>query len=53
MTKAGIVGIGAVGVATAMAIVLRGEVRELVLVNRKGAGGKGGAADLRYGDNGQ
>ena len=49
MTKAGIVGIGAVGVATAMAIVLRGQVRELVLVNRNRERAQGVAADMRYG----
>ena len=32
--KAGVVGIGAVGAPVAMAIVLRGSARELVLVNR-------------------
>jgi L-lactate dehydrogenase len=35
--KAGIVGIGAVGAATAMAIMLCASVRELVLVNRNRA----------------
>ena len=49
MTKAGIVGIGAVGAAAAMAIALRGQVRELILVNRNRARAKGAAADMRYG----
>ena len=47
--KAGIVGIGAVGAATAMALTLRAGVRELVLVNRNRARAKGVAADMRYG----
>jgi L-lactate dehydrogenase len=47
--KIGIVGVGAVGAATAMAIVLRGRVRELVLVNRNRARAKGVATDIRYG----
>lgn len=47
--KAGIVGIGAVGAATAMAIVLRASVRELVLVNRNRARARGVATDMRYG----
>jgi L-lactate dehydrogenase len=47
--KAGIVGIGAVGAATAMAIMLRASVRELVLVNRNRARAKGVATDMRYG----
>jgi L-lactate dehydrogenase len=37
MMKVGIVGIGAVGAATAMAIVLRARVRELILINRNRA----------------
>ena len=47
--KAGIVGIGAVGTATAMALTLRARVRELVLVNRNPARAKGVATDMRYG----
>ena len=47
--KIGIVGIGAVGAATAMAIVLRGRARQLVLVNRNRARAKGVATDMRYG----
>jgi L-lactate dehydrogenase len=47
--KAGIVGIGAVGAATAMAIMLRASVRELVLVNRNRARARGVAIDMRYG----
>jgi malate/lactate dehydrogenase len=37
MMKVGIVGIGAVGAATAMAVVLRARVRELILIDRNRA----------------
>jgi L-lactate dehydrogenase len=47
--KAGIVGLGAVGAATAMSIALRGRVQRLVLVNRNRARAKGIATDMRYG----
>jgi L-lactate dehydrogenase len=47
--KAGVVGTGAVGAAIAMAVALRGSVRELVLVNRNRARAKGVATDMRYG----
>ena len=47
--KAGIVGVGAVGAATAMAIALRARIQELVLVNRDRARAKGVATDMRYG----
>lgn len=47
--KAGIVGIGAVGRAAAMAFALRARVSELVLVNRNRATAKGVATDIRYG----
>jgi L-lactate dehydrogenase len=47
--KIGIVGTGAVGAATAMAVSLQGRARELVLVNRNRARAKGIAADIRYG----
>jgi L-lactate dehydrogenase len=47
--KIGIVGVGAVGAATAMAIVLRARVRELILVNRNRARSKAVAMDIRYG----
>src|SRR5215470_6740229 len=47
--KAGIVGIGAVGAATAMAIALRARVRELVLLDRNRARAKAVAADMHYG----
>jgi len=47
--KAGIVGTGAVGAACALAMVLRGDVRELVLANRTRKRAAAIAADLRYG----
>ena len=47
--KIGIVGIGNVGSATAMAIVLRARVSELILVNRNRARARGVATDVRYG----
>jgi L-lactate dehydrogenase len=47
--KAGIVGLGAVGSATAMAIALRAQIQELVLVNRNRARARGIATDMRYG----
>jgi L-lactate dehydrogenase len=47
--KIGIVGAGAVGAATAMAIVPRAHVRELILVNRNRARAKAVAMDIRYG----
>jgi L-lactate dehydrogenase len=47
--KAGIVGVGAVGAATAMAIALRAQLRQLVLVDRHRARSRGVATDIRYG----
>jgi L-lactate dehydrogenase len=47
--KVGIVGMGAVGAATAMALLGRARVSELVLVNRNRARAKGIATDMRYG----
>jgi len=47
--KLGIVGTGAVGSACAMASVLRGAAREIILVDRTRARAKGVATDLRYG----
>ena len=47
--KIGIVGMGAVGAATAMALMVRGRVSELTLVNRNRARAKGVATDMRYG----
>jgi L-lactate dehydrogenase len=47
--KVGIVGIGAVGSATAMAIALRARVREVVLLDRERARAKAVAIDMHYG----
>ena len=47
--KVGIVGIGAVGAATAMAIALRARLRELVLIDRTRARAKAVATDIHYG----
>jgi L-lactate dehydrogenase len=47
--KVGIVGMGTVGRSSAIAIALRTQVQELVLVNRNRAVAKGVATDMRYG----
>jgi L-lactate dehydrogenase len=47
--KIGIVGVGAVGAACAMALLLRGCAREIVLVDRIGKRAKAVATDMRYG----
>jgi len=47
MTKIGIVGLGAVGAACAMAVAMRGGARELVLVNRTRRRAKALATDMR------
>ena len=47
--KIGIVGIGNVGCACAMASVIRGSAREIVLVNRDRKTAKAVATDIRYG----
>ena len=47
--KVGIIGMGAVGAATAMAIALRARVRELILINRNRARAKAVATDMHYG----
>lgn len=47
--KIGIVGAGAVGAATAMAVVLGGRAREMVIVNRDRAKARAIATDMRYG----
>ncbi|HEX4713244.1 lactate/malate family dehydrogenase [Phenylobacterium sp.] len=49
MTRIGIVGLGAVGAACAMAVTLRGVTRDLVLVDRTRARAKGVGTDIRYG----
>lgn len=47
--KMGIVGVGAVGSATAMAVALRARTREVVLIDRDGARAKAVATDMHYG----
>jgi L-lactate dehydrogenase len=47
--KIGIIGAGAVGAATAMAVVLGGRAREMVIVNRNRARARAVATDMRYG----
>jgi L-lactate dehydrogenase len=49
MSKIGIVGVGAVGCACAMATVNRGSAREIVLVDRTAKRAEAVATDLRYG----
>ena len=49
MTKVGIVGLGAVGAACAMAVVMRGVSRELVLVDRTRRRARAVATDMRHG----
>src|SRR4051795_7055553 len=47
--KVGIIGTGNVGCACAMAAVLRGSAREIVLVNRTRKTAQAVATDIRYG----
>jgi L-lactate dehydrogenase len=47
--KIGIVGTGSVGCASAMAAVVRGSAREIVLVNRTRKTAEAVATDIRYG----
>ena len=47
--KAGIIGVGTVGAATAMAMVLRASAREIVLVDSNRARAKAVATDMHYG----
>jgi L-lactate dehydrogenase len=47
--KLGIIGVGAVGSATAMAAALRARVREIVLLDRDRARAKAVATDMHYG----
>ena len=47
--KVGIVGVGAVGAATAMAVALGARVREAVLLDRDRARAKAVATDMHYG----
>ncbi len=48
-TKVGVVGVGAVGAATSLALIERGVCRELVLVDRTSARARGVALDMSYG----
>ena len=47
--KLGIIGVGAVGAATAMAVTLRARARELVLVDRDLPRARAVATDMHYG----
>ena len=47
--RVGIVGTGAVGSACALALVMRGTVREVVLVDRTRERARAVATDIRYG----
>lgn len=47
--KLGIIGVGAVGAATAMAVASRARIRELVLVDKDHARAKAVATDMHYG----
>jgi L-lactate dehydrogenase len=47
--KVGVVGVGGVGSACALALILRGTAREIVLIDRTRARAKAVATDLRYG----
>jgi L-lactate dehydrogenase len=49
MSKLGIIGVGAVGCACALASVTRGSAREIVLVDRTRKRAEAVATDLRYG----
>src|SRR3984893_18936984 len=49
MLKGGIIGAGRVGSACALAAVVRGSAREIVLVDRTRKRAKAVATDLRYG----
>ena len=48
--KVGIIGVGAVGAATAMAVALRARAREMVLIDRDAARAKAVATDMHYGE---
>ncbi len=47
--KLGIIGVGAVGSATAMAVALRARVREVILIDSNEARAKAVATDMQYG----
>jgi L-lactate dehydrogenase len=48
-TKVGVVGVGAVGAATSLALIERGVCRELILIDRNAARARGVALDMSYG----
>ena len=48
-TKVGVVGVGAVGAATSLALIERGVCRELVLIDKNTARARGVALDMSYG----
>jgi L-lactate dehydrogenase len=48
-TKVGVVGVGAVGAATSLALIERGVCRELVLIDKNAARARGVALDMSYG----
>jgi L-lactate dehydrogenase len=47
--KVGVVGVGRVGAACALSLVVRGSAREVILIDRTRARAKAVATDLRYG----
>ena len=47
--KLGIIGVGAVGAATAMATALRARARDIVLIDKDRARAKAVAIDMHYG----
>ena len=49
MTKVGIIGVGAVGTACALALMLRGSAREIVLIDKNRKRAQAVATDMRYG----
>ncbi len=48
-TKVGVVGVGAVGAATSLALIERGVCRELILIDKSAARARGVALDMSYG----
>jgi L-lactate dehydrogenase len=48
-TKVGVVGVGAVGAATSLALIERGVCRELILIDKNAARARGVALDMSYG----
>src|SRR5437762_426604 len=47
--KVGVIGVGRVGAACALSLVVRGSAREVILIDRTRARAKAVATDLRYG----